>query len=130
MTVGFVAGAFDLLHVGHIHLLRQCKSYCDLLVVALQVDPNVDRPEKNKPVESLAERFIKLTSIKYVNSVVVYETEDDLVLLLKTINPDVRFLGTDYKESGKPITKPNLVPIRYIESLPIHTTDIRKRIKK
>lgn len=129
MITGFVAGAFDLLHLGHIHLLAECKKYCDFLIVAVQVNPKLERPEKNKPIESLMERFIKLSSIRSVDTVVVYETEDDLSLLLKLIKPNVRFLGSDYKDN-KPITEPYIVPIRFIDSLPIHTTDIRKRIKK
>ena len=130
MITGFVAGAFDLLHVGHIHLLAECKSYCDELIVAIQVNPNSERIEKNKPIESLMERFLKVGSIRYVDSIVVYETEADLTLLLKHLQPDIRFLGSDYRGTGKPITDPFLVPIRFIDSLPIHTADIRKRIKK
>src|SRR3990167_844602 len=129
MKVGFVAGAFDLLHAGHIYLLRECRKNCDELIVGLHVDPSVERPEKNKPVETLVERFIKLSSIMGVDTIVPYETESDLILLLKTLKPDIRFLGSDYKD-GKPITEESLVPIKYIDSLPIHTTDIRKRIRK
>lgn len=129
MITGFVAGAFDLLHLGHIHLIAECKKYCDELIVAVHVDPSIERPEKNKPIESIAERYIKLSSLMGVDTIVPYETENDLVLLLKTLQPDIRFLGSDYLE-GKPITEENLVPLKYIDSLPIHTTDIRKRIKK
>ena len=129
MITGFVAGTFDLLHVGHLHLFKQCKNYCDKLIVALQVDPSLERSDKNKPIETYLERSIKLTSLSYVDRIIGYETENDLVLLLKYFKPDIRFLGSDYV-GGKRITAEDLVPIKYIESLPIHSTDIRKRIKK
>lgn len=128
MTVGFVAGAFDLLHAGHIHLLKRCKKKCDFLIVGLHADPSIERPEKNVPVETLLERQIKLNACKYVDLTVVYETEDDLRLMFQYFTIDVRFLGTDYLTGDKEITGPDDVKIVYIESLPIHTSDIRKRI--
>lgn len=129
MRVGFVCGAFDLLHAGHIHLLKQCRQRCDMLIVGLHVDPSVERDYKNKPIESILERQIKLKACRAVDQVIVYETEEDLSLIFKFYKIDVRFLGSDYAESDKPITDPDALPIEIVESLPIHTTDIRERIK-
>lgn len=130
MRTGFVAGAFDLLHAGHTHLLKECKKYCDYLVVGLHADPSIERKHKNKPIESIVERQIKLLGSKYIDNIFIYETEKDLCLLLEYLNPDVRFLGTDYIKGDKPITDPDSVEIIYIKSLPIHTSDIRERVKK
>ncbi len=132
MKVGFVAGAFDLLHAGHVHLLKQCKKQCDYLIVGLHVDPSVERESKNKPIESLLERQIKLSGCKYVDNFVVYEREEDLSLIFKYFKIDVRFLGTDYKVielDKKPITDENAVPIEYIESIDIHSSTLRERAK-
>lgn len=134
MKVGIVFGAFDLLHAGHTHLLRECKMRCDRLVVGLHVDPSIERPEKNKPVESLIERQLKLSSNKYVDDVIVYETEKDIGILLQTGRFNMRFLGSDYQGlpndiNKKPVTAPTMIEIEYIKSLPIHTSDIRERIK-
>lgn len=132
MKVGFVAGAFDLLHAGHVHLLRQCKKNCDWLIVGLHVDPSVERYGKNKPVESVLEREIRLSGCRYVDEISVYETEDDLSLLLKYLSPDVRFLGNEYIKSHKdrPITDRDAIPLIYIDSLPIHSSDLRKRVRE
>ncbi len=129
MKVGFVAGAFDLLHAGHVHLLRECKKRCDELIVGLHVDPSVERTEKNKPVESVVERQIKLIECASVDNVWIYETEEELALLLDFLKPDVRFLGSDYLSKKKNITVKSLIPIEYIKSIDIHTSDIRERIK-
>jgi len=129
MKIGFVAGAFDLLHAGHIHLLKQCKQQCDYLIVGLHADPSVERKDKNKPIESLLERKIKLNACRYVDLIVIYETEADLSILFKYFNLDVRFLGSDYIVDGKNITDEDAVPIEYIDSLPIHTAELRERIK-
>lgn len=128
--IGFVCGAFDLLHAGHIHLLKVCKQNCKFLIVGLHVDPSLQRPSKNKPVESLLERMIRLKGCKYVDQVVVYETEEDLALILKHYKIDVRFLGTDYTTGTKPVTEPNAIPIKYIDSLPITSSNLRERIKR
>lgn len=78
MRIGTTAGSFDLLHSGHVLMLEDCKTICDYLIVLLQTDPTVDRPTKNKPVQTLKERFIVLQSIKYVDEIVVYTTEAEL----------------------------------------------------
>jgi len=129
---GIIFGAFDLLHAGHIHLFKQAKRYCDYLIIGLHVDPSVERDTKNKPIESIVARTIRLEGCKYVNKIVVYQTEAELSILLKYLKPDVRFLGSDYAdwvgETRKPITDENSVVIQYIDSLDIHTSDIRERI--
>jgi glycerol-3-phosphate cytidylyltransferase len=94
--VGIVASCFDLFHAGHILMLMEAKENCDRLVVALQSDPSVDRPEKNKPVQALSERYIQLEACKYVDQIVPYDTEADLYNLLAGFDWDVRFLGADY----------------------------------
>lgn len=127
-NVGIVTGSFDLLHVGHINLLKKARQKCNKLIVALHVDPSIERSDKNKPIESILERQIKLNACKYVYVTVVYETESDLSIIFKYFNIDVRFLGTDAK--GRVITDEGALPIEYIESLPIHSSEIRERIQE
>jgi len=103
---GFTCGSFDLLHAGHILLLEYAKSKCKHLIVGLQVDPSVDRIQKNKPIQSLYERHLQLDACKYVDQIVVYETEKDLELICRTLDFDVRFLGKEYENqdfTGKQI---------------------------
>lgn len=98
MKVGFNCSTFDLFHAGHVTMLREEKRHCDYLIVAIQVDPTVDRPDtKNKPVMSIYERFVCVSACKYVDEVLVYHTEEDLLNLLKTQHIDIRFLGDEYK---------------------------------
>jgi glycerol-3-phosphate cytidylyltransferase len=94
--VGIVASCFDLFHTGHILMLMEAKENCDRLVVALQSDPTLDRPEKNKPIQGLFERYVQVEACKYVDSVIPYDTEADLYNLLAGYDWDVRFLGDDY----------------------------------
>lgn len=128
MTVGFTCGSFDLLHAGHALMLQEAKSHCDFLVVGLQSDPTIDRPEKNKPVMTLEERLTMLTSIKWVDDVCIYNTETELVSLLKTLKPDVRIIGADWK--GKQFTGFEL-PIRVVFNTRDHsysTSSLRERV--
>lgn len=94
--VGIVASCFDLFHAGHVLMLMEAKENCDRLVAALQSDPTIDRPEKNKPVQALSERYIQLEACKYIDQIVPYDTEADLYNLLAGLDWDVRFLGMDY----------------------------------
>lgn len=94
--VGVVASCFDLFHAGHILMLYEAKKNCDRLVVALQSDPTIDRPEKNKPVQGMFERFMQVSTCEYVDQVIPYDTEADLYNLLAGYDWDVRFLGADY----------------------------------
>lgn len=98
MIVGFTASTFDLLHAGHVAMLRESKEQCDYLICGLQVDPSIDRPEKNKPVQSLVERYMQLSAIKYVDEIVPYQSEEDLLDILNTYHIDVRIIGEEYKE--------------------------------
>lgn len=109
---GLVAGAFDVIHPGYIALLKEAKSICDILVVALNVDPSVENDKKDKPVLSASERVEILLSLRYVDDVYEYRDEAGLVELLEQIKPDVRILGSDYKD--KAITGANFnIPIYY-----------------
>jgi len=94
--IGFTCSCFDLLHAGHILMLKDSKEQCDYLIVGLQTDPTIDRPEKNKPIQSFEERKIQLEAVKYIDEIIVYETENDLYKIIYDLNPDVRILGTDY----------------------------------
>ena len=107
-TKGFTCGAFDLLHAGHALMLKEAKEQCDYLIVGVQYDPSLDRPNKNRPVQSYEERVTMVKSIKYVDEVVLYETEEDLYSLLEKIMPDVRIIGSDWK--GKKFTGHDLCP--------------------
>ena len=97
--IGFTCSTFDLLHAGHITMLEEAKHHCDYLIVGLQNDPTEDRPEKNKPVQSIVERQIQLAAVKYVDEVVIYTTERDLCDLLLTLPINVRILGDEYRET-------------------------------
>lgn len=94
--VGIVASCFDLFHAGHVLMLMEARAECDRLVVALQSDPTIDRPEKNKPIQGLYERYVQVDSCKFVDNVVAYDTEEDLYNLLASFDWSVRFLGSDY----------------------------------
>ena len=109
--IGFTCGAFDLLHAGHVIMLEECASQCDELVVGLQVNPQVDRKYKNSPIQSLVERFIQLNATKFVDKVIPYETEEDLLEILTSIPIDYRFIGSDWK--GKEFTGKNLSGKKY-----------------
>ena len=97
MKVGFTCGAFDLMHFGHLRMLRQCRLRCDKLVVGLQTDPSIDRPDtKVRPIQTVMQRTEMLEGIKYIDDILLYTTEADLVMLLSELRPDVRFLGEDW----------------------------------
>ena len=100
MIVGFTASTFDLLHAGHVSMLREAKNQCDYLICGLQVDPSIDRPEKNSPVQTLVERYTQLTAIKYVDEIIPYQTEDDLLDILNMVDIDVRIIGAEYKDTS------------------------------
>jgi glycerol-3-phosphate cytidylyltransferase len=106
--MGITASTFDLLHAGHIMMLREAKGQCDYLICALQVDPSLDRSEKNSPVQTLVERYVQLAAVKYVDEVVVYQTEKDLEDILEMYPIEVRILGEEYKDkdfTGREICK-------------------------
>ena len=95
---GFVASSFDIMHPGYALMLKECKDNCHYLIAALHQNPKSERTDKNHPVMSLTERLIVLKSIRYIDELVVYESEEDLKNLLRLYRPDVRFLGDEYKE--------------------------------
>ena len=95
-NIGFTCSCFDLLHSGHITMLQEAKSICNHLIVGLQVDPSIDRPKKIRPIQTLMERQIQINAVKYVDQVIVYHTENDLLKLLKVLPIDVRIIGADY----------------------------------
>ena len=113
MRIGVIAGNFDVIHPGYIHMFNECKKYCNYLIVLLHEDPTNERPEKLKPILSVEERLLILYSLKQVNLVMAYKTEVELYDILDEMNPDVRFLGDDYIE--KPFTGDDLdISIHYL----------------
>ena len=98
MRTGITFSAFDLLHAGHVKMLEEAKQHCDYLIVGLQTDPTLDRPTKNKPTQTVVERYIQLKACKFVDEIVPYATEQDLEDILKAFALDVRILGDEYKD--------------------------------
>lgn len=98
MKIGITFSAFDLLHAGHIKMLEEAKRQCDFLIVALQTDPTIDRPEKNRPSQSVVERYIQLKGCRHVDEIVPYATEQDLEDILRSFKIDVRIIGDEYRE--------------------------------
>jgi len=129
--VGFTAGAFDLCHAGHILMFEEAKTQCDYLIVGLHSDPTIDRAGvKNKPIMSVEERMIILKGIKYIDEIVTYNTEADLLKILteNSLGIDVRILGVEYKE--KPYTGRGL-PVEIYYNTRDHgysTTELRERV--
>jgi len=115
--IGFTCSTFDLLHAGHILMLQDCKKVCDYLIVALQTDPTIDTPGiKNKPIQSVVERYIQVKAVKYVDELVVYETEKDLEDLLTILPINIRICGEEYKDkplTGRDICKTGGIEIFY-----------------
>ena len=108
MIVGFTASAFDLLHAGHIMMLREAKSVCDYLICGLQVNPKLDRPEKNEPIQSIVERYIQLAAVTYVDEIIPYATEGDLEDIFEAYPINIRILGEEYRNkdfTGRDICK-------------------------
>lgn len=95
-VVGFTCSAFDLFHAGHVAMLAECKQHCDYLIVGLHVDPSKERQTKNKPVQSVYERYVQLNGCKYVDKIIPYETEQDLINLLAIEDIHIRFVGQEY----------------------------------
>ncbi len=100
MVRGFTCGAFDLLHPGHLFLFEKAKEECDWLIIGLHTDPSIDRPSKNKPCESVFERWYRLNAVKHVDEIIPYDTEADLYNLLVLQQPHLRFLGEEYAGRG------------------------------
>ena len=129
MKRGFIAGAWDLLHPGHIHVLGISRSKCDYLIIGLHIDPRVERPSKSRPIQTVFERFVQLEACRYVDKIIPYETEEDLLNILNTIKIDIRFLGTEYKEKDSEITGKDYVHIEYIPRFHnFSTTELKERL--
>lgn len=127
IKIGFTCSCFDLLHAGHVVMLQEAKELCDYLIVGLLVDPTADRPEKNKPVQSLFERYLQLSACKYVDEIIPFEREQDIIDIILTINPDIRICGEEYKD--KDHTGKGLCNIYYNKRKhSFSTTDLRKRV--
>jgi glycerol-3-phosphate cytidylyltransferase len=135
MITGFTCSAFDLLHPGHIVMLEECKNNCDYLIVGLHTDPTIDRPnDKQRPVQSVFERYVQLTGCKFVDKIIPYDTEKDLENMVATLPINIRFLGDEYKSvpfTGKDICEYRGIKI-FFNSPRIYSyssTDLRKRAK-
>ena len=144
MKIGFTCGTFDLLHAGHVLMLKECREQCDRLIVGLQIDPSVDRKEKNAPVQTLKERYIQIEGCRYVDEIIIYSTESDLFEYLSVLNRlnttkahqgifmgtwYFRFIGADWK--GKPYTGHELSNLPVIFNSRDHgysSSELRKRI--
>ena len=130
MRIGFTCSTFDLFHAGHIMMLKDAKEQCDYLIVGLQTDPTIDRVEKNKPVQTVFERFIQLDACKYVDEVIVYATEKELMDILQSYDIDVRIIGEEYE--SKPFTGKELsIEVYYNKRRhSFSTTELRKRVQE
>jgi len=116
MKVGFTCSTFDLLHSGHIAMLREAKEHCDYLIAGLQIDPSLDRKEKNSPAQTIVERYVQLSAVKYVDEIIVYLTEKDLEDILEMFHIDVRILGDEYRDkdfTGKDICKKRGIQLHF-----------------
>jgi glycerol-3-phosphate cytidylyltransferase len=129
VRVGLTASTFDLFHAGHSVMLMEAKQLCDYLIVGLLVDPTKDRPDtKNKPIQSVFERYIQISSCKYIDEIIPFESENDLVDMILTINPDIRIVGEEYK--GTEHTGLGLCPIHYNKRRhSFSTSELRTRIQ-
>ena len=132
MKVGFTCSTFDLLHAGHIQMLREAKDQCDYLICGLQVDPSLDRPEKNSPVQSIVERYTQLNAVKYVDEIIPYCTERDLEDILEMYDIDVRIIGSEYRDdkfTGRAICAKRDIDL-YFNSRDhrFSSSDLRKRV--
>lgn len=132
MKVGFTCSTFDLLHSGHISMLRECKEECEYLICGLQVDPSVDRSDKNKPAQTLVERWTQLAGVRYVDEIIPYQTEEDLCDILSMVNIDVRILGEEYRDkdfTGREICKAREIDIHFNKrDHRFSTSELRKRV--
>ncbi len=128
MKIGFTCSTFDLFHAGHIMMLKEARTQCDYLIVGLQTDPTIDREEKNKPVQGIFERYVQLQACKYVDEIVVYATEKELLDVLQSYPINVRILGEEYKD--KEFTGRD-IPMEFYFNNRRHsfsTTELRHRV--
>jgi glycerol-3-phosphate cytidylyltransferase len=132
--IGFTCSTFDLLHAGHIAMLREARDQCDYLICAIQTDPTIDRPEKNKPVQTLVERWTQLQGVKYVDEIIPYQTEQDLEDILKLFRIDIRIIGEEYKDgkfTGRATCAARGIEIYFNKrDHRFSSTDLRKRVNE
>ena len=133
MRVGITFSTFDLFHAGHVKMLEEAKRQCDYLIVGLQLDPSINRPEKNRPSQSIIERYIQLKGSKQVDEIVPYVTEQDLEDILHSFKLDVRIIGDEYKEkyfTGRDYCKEKEIEIYYnSRDHRFSSTGLRKQVK-
>lgn len=133
MKVGITFGAFDLCHAGHVLMFAECKRHCDYLIVGMQIDPSQERDTKNTPVQSVYERFVQLNAIKYIDEVIPYQYEDELITILLSKDINIRFVGDDYVGrdfTGKDDCVDKNIEIYYNKrDHGFSTTELRKRIE-
>jgi glycerol-3-phosphate cytidylyltransferase len=134
MKTGITFSAFDLFHSGHVAMLKEARNKCDYLMVGLQTDPTIDRPEKNKPIQSVFERYVQLEGCKYIDEIIPYATEQDLIDILLTYNINVRFIGEEYKTkefTGKQLCVDKGIELYYNKRQhSFSTSGLRKRIEQ
>ena len=132
MKIGFTCSTFDLLHAGHIQMLREAKEQCDYLIVGLQFDPSMDRPEKNKPIQTMFERYLQLKALRYVDEVIPYQTEQDLVDIFEMYHINIRVLGEEYREkdfTGKDTCRKRGIELHFNKrDHRFSTSDLRERV--
>ncbi len=132
MKVGFTCSTFDLLHAGHVSMLREAKSQCDYLICGLQVNPNIDRKEKNSPIQNIVERQVQLSAIKYVDEIIIYCTEADLLDIINMYPINVRILGEEYRSkdfTGKDECRNRGIDLYFNKrDHRFSTSDLRKRV--
>ena len=133
MKVGITFSTFDLLHAGHVKMLEEAKRQCDYLIVGLQLDPSLNRPEKNSPSQTIIERYIQLKGCKHIDEIVPYVSEQDLEDILKSFKLDVRIIGEEYKEkpfTGKDYCKEKGIEIYYNKrDHRFSSSGLRKQVK-
>lgn len=133
MKVGITFSTFDLLHAGHVKMLEEAKRQCDYLIVGLQLDPSLNRPEKNSPSQTIIERYIQLKGCKYIDEIVPYVSEQDLEDILRSFKLDVRIIGEEYKEkpfTGKDYCKEKGIQIYYNKrDHRFSSSGLRKQVK-
>lgn len=132
MIIGFTCSTFDLLHAGHIAMLREAKAQCDYLICGLQVDPSIDRAEKNSPVQSLVERHVQLSALTYVDEIIPYCTEADLLDIINMYPINIRILGDEYKDkdfTGKDECRKRGIQLYFNKrDHRFSSSDLRKRV--
>ena len=132
MKVGFTCSTFDLLHAGHVIMLREAKEQCDYLLVGLQVDPSIDRKQKNSPIQTIVERYTQLKAVGYVDEIIPYGTEKDLEDILQMYPINVRILGEEYRDkdfTGKDICRSRDIDLHFNKrDHRFSTSDLRSRV--